>query len=69
MKLINYLEMLKEIDSDITALGKYARINYLTWEDFEEINWKEIFKNSKIEIKTNVNLNISETAFHRLPNV
>lgn len=68
-QLINYLEMLKEIDSDITALGKYARINYLTWEDFEEINWKEIFKNSKIEIKTNVNLNISETAFHRLPNV
>ena len=68
-QLTDYLDTLKEINSDIVALGKYAKINYLTWDEFEKIKWKEIFKNSKIEIISKVDLNISETAFHRLPNV
>lgn len=63
-----YLDKLIEFDSDIVGIGKQVRKKYLTWEDFENLNWKEIFKNSEFEVETDVSLNVSQIIFHRIPN-
>ncbi len=67
-QLLDYLNLLKEFNSDIVAIGKHLKANYLTWDEFEKVQWKEIFKNAEFEVVTKVDLNVSETAFHRLPN-
>lgn len=63
-----YLNKIKELDSDIAGIGKYAKKNYLTWQEFEEVDWQEIFKNSEFKVTANVNLDISRIVFHKLPN-
>lgn len=68
-QLYNYLNTLKDLNSDIVGIGNYAKNTCLTWEEFENLQWKENFKNCVFNVTTNVNLNVSETAFHRLPNV
>ncbi len=42
--------------SDIFGFGRHARNMFLTWKQWEELNWKEIFQNS--EFSVNVDLNI-----------
>lgn len=66
--IYEYLNKIKELDSDIAGIGKYAKKNYLTWQEFEELNWQDIFKNSEFKVKVNVNLDISRIIFHKLPN-
>ncbi len=68
-QICEYLILLKELNSDIVGIGNYAKNTCLTWEEFENLHWKDNFKNCVFEIKTIVDLNVSETAFHRLPNV
>lgn len=68
-QVYDYLNILKGLNSDIVGIGSYAKNTCLTWEEFEKLNWKENFKNCIFAVKTVVNLNVSETAFHRLPNV
>lgn len=64
----DYLNKLIELDSDIAGLGREARQNFLTWKEFEDLNWQEIFKNSEFEVSTSAALNVSQIVFHRLPN-
>ena len=63
-----YLNKIKELDSDIAGIGKYAKKNYLTWQEFEAVEWQKIFKNSEFKVTANVNLDISRIIFHKLPN-
>ena len=68
-QIYEYLLFLKDLNSDIVGIGNHAKNTCLTWKEFENLRWKDNFKNCVFEIKTNVDLNVSETAFHRLPNV
>lgn len=65
----DYLEKTVELGSDTAGIGRYVKVNYLTFEDFEKIKWKEIYPNAKFDVNVHVNLNVSKIIFHRLPNV
>ena len=61
----NYLyKITKEYKTDIAGFGKIAKQNYLTWNEFEKINWLEIFPNSEYNIEININLNTSQIISH-----
>lgn len=47
MKFLN--KTTKEFDSDIFGFGNYAKRSFLTYNDFENYNWNEKFKNSEFE--------------------
>lgn len=66
--ILNYSKLIAQLGSDIAGFGKYAKLNYLTWEEFENINWENIFKNSIFDIKVNVDLNVSQIVVHSLQN-
>lgn len=67
-RLQEYFEKTAELGSDIAGVGRFAKVNYLTFDDFEKIKWKEIYSNAQFDIKVSVNLNVSKIIFHRLPN-
>lgn len=67
-KIIEYLNKTIEFDSDIAGLGRFAKINYLTFDEFEKTNWKEIYKNSQFSVNFEVNMNVSKIIYHKLPN-
>ncbi len=66
--IYEYLNEIKKLDSDIVGIGKYAKVKCLTWEDYEDLHWQEIFKNSEFNVKVEVDLDISRIVFHKLPN-
>ena len=66
--LENYLEeTTKNLKADAAGFGRYAKANYLTWQDFEAINWKDIYEKSTYDINVEVNLNVSQIVSHSLP--
>lgn len=66
--LENYLEKTtKNLKADAAGFGRYAKSNYLTWPEFEEINWHDIYEKSTYNIEVNVNLNVSQIVSHSLP--
>ena len=64
----DYLNKLIECDSDIAGIGREAKLLCTTWKEFEELNWKEIFKNAEFDVSSSVSLNVSQIIFHRIPN-
>lgn len=66
--IYEYLNEIKKLDSDIVGIGKYAKVKCLTWKDYEDLHWQEIFKNSEFNVKVEVDLDISRIVFHKLPN-
>ncbi|MBQ9280387.1 MAG: Ger(x)C family spore germination protein [Clostridia bacterium] len=67
-RLKEYLEKTVALGSDIAGIGRYAKVNYLTYEEFEKINWKEIYPNATFDVHVDVELSISKIIFHKLPN-
>ena len=47
----------KEYKSDISGFGKYLVRDYLTIQEWKEVNWAEIYKDSffNVEVKTTIN--------------
>lgn len=56
----------KELQSDIVGFGKYALSNYLTWEEWENSNWNENYKNSFFNVNVNVSV-IAGSEFDKSP--
>ena len=67
--IAEYLELtMHKFDSDIAGIGKFARINFLTWKDFENYKWLEKYKNSKYDIEVETSLNVSQVISHKVKN-
>lgn len=66
--IYEYLNEIKKLDSDIVGIGKYAKVKCLTWKDYEDLKWQEIFKNSEFNVNVKVDLDISRIVFHKVPN-
>lgn len=64
----DYLNKLIEYDSDIAGIGREAKLLCKTWKEFEDLKWKEIFKNTEFDVSSDVSLNVSQIIFHRIPN-
>lgn len=56
----------KEFNSDISGFGKYALSKYLTWQDWENSNWNENYKNAFFNVTININI-ISGSEFDKSP--
>lgn len=67
LAVLDYLNKIKELDSDIAALGRFAKKNVLTHKEFEELDWPSIFKNSEFEINVHSELNVYQIIFHKIP--
>lgn len=68
-KIINYFEKtINEYDVDIAGIGRYSKINFLTWNEFENYNWLSKYKNAKYEVTVDTKLNISQIISHIVPN-
>lgn len=50
----------KDFKCDIVGFGKYAIINYLTSEDWQNSNWLNNYQNSVFDINVSVNVNSGE---------
>ena len=50
------------------GFGKFAKAKCLTWKEFEDMNWQDIFKNSEFNVNVHVSLDISRIISHKLPN-
>lgn len=50
----------KDFKCDVVGFGKYAIINYLTAEDWQNSNWLSNYENSVFNINVNVNVNSGE---------
>lgn len=66
--IYEYLDEIKKLDSDIVGFGKFAKAKCLTWKEFEDMSWQDIFKNSEFNVNVHVSLDISRIIFHKLPN-
>ena len=64
-----YLDLtIHKFDSDIAGIGRLARANFLTWEEFENYKWLEKYKNSKYDIEVETSLNVSQVISHKVKN-
>ena len=64
-----YLDLtIHKFDSDIAGIGRLARANFLTWEEFENYKWLEKYKNSKYDIDVETSLNVSQVISHKVKN-
>lgn len=68
-QLNEYFKLTQEFNSDIAGLGKYVKTKYLTWEEFKKSKWLENYKNAKINIAVNIDLNVSRVISHTVPNI
>ena len=66
--LLDYLTHTSAIGSDIAGIGRFAKSNFLTYPEFENIHWKEIFPNAQFDVLAQVSLNVAKITFHKLPN-
>lgn len=67
--ITEYFELtIHKFNSDIAGIGRLARANFLTWEEFENYKWLEKYKNSKYEIEVNTGLNVSQVISHKVKN-
>lgn len=62
--IYDYLNTTTDLSVDSAGIGRYAKMNFLTYPDFEECNWPEIYKNSKFNINTNIELNVAQIVAH-----
>ena len=56
----------KEFNSDVCGFGKYALSKYSTWQEWEDSNWIENYKNSFFDINVNIKI-ISGSEFDKSP--
>lgn len=68
-QLYKYLEQTTTLSVDPDGFGRYAKVKCLTYPDFKEYNWPEIYKNSKFTIHTNIDLNVAQIVSHTLPSL
>ena len=67
LKVTNFLyKTAKDFGSDICGFGKYTLSKYLTWEEWENSNWIENYKNSFFDVNVNVSV-ISGSEFDKSP--
>ncbi len=60
-KVISYLyKTSKEFQSDIVGFGRKLSKNYLTINDFKELDWLNIYDNSFFDVEVNVRLRSSQ---------
>lgn len=65
----NFLsKSIHEYKVDIASIGRYAKINFKTWKDFENYNWLLKYKNSTYELSVNTKLYVSQIVSHKVPN-
>lgn len=50
----------REFKADIVGFGRYAKINYLTFDDFYKVKWLSIYPNSKFNIDLKIDLNTAQ---------
>lgn len=62
-----YLNKTTTLSVDPAGIGRYAKMNYLTYPEFEKCNWPEIYKNSKFNINTKIELNVAQIVSHSKP--
>lgn len=55
-----------KFNSDILGFGKYALSKYLTWEEWENSNWNNNYKNSFFKVNVHVSI-ISGSEFDKSP--
>lgn len=65
-QLYEYLDKTTELAVDPTGFGRYAKTKCLTYPQFKEYNWPEIYKNSKFTVKTNIDLNVAQIVSHSI---
>lgn len=64
-----YLEITThKFESDIAGFGRYARINFLTWKEFESYKWLEKYKEATYDVSVETKVNISQIISHKIPN-
>ncbi len=68
-QLTEYIKTTQELNSDIAGIGKHVKKEYLTWQEFEKLNWNNNYKNAKIKLKIDVDLNVSRVIAHTIPNI
>ncbi len=68
-QISKYLDKtIHEFEADITGFGRFARTNFLTWQEFENYKWLEKYKNSTYDIEVNTNVNVSQIISHKVKN-
>ena len=63
----SYLEKTIELDADAAGLGRFAKQNYLTWPEFENIHWKDIYHQLEYHLDIESKLNISQVITNSIP--
>ena len=56
----------KDFHSDIVGFGKYALSKYKTWQEWENSNWTDNYKNSFFNVNVNVSI-LSGSEFDKSP--
>ena len=64
-----YLNDTLRLKADVSGLGRYAKKNFWTWDDFEKIKWKEKYPYSKFHIHVESTVNVSQIISHFLPTI
>jgi len=57
-----------EYQVDIAHVGRNAKLNFSTWQEFEEYNWLSKYRNASYDVEVNTKLNISQIISHIIPN-
>ena len=46
-----------EFGADVLGLGDRAKINFLTYQDWRDYDWKSRYKNAVFKVRVNVDMN------------
>ena len=65
--IYEYLDITTSLAIDPAGFGRYAKSNCLTYKEFENYDWPKIYKNSKFDVKTNIELNVAQIVSHTMP--
>ncbi|MBQ9314199.1 MAG: Ger(x)C family spore germination protein [Clostridia bacterium] len=57
-----------EYQVDIAAIGKSAKQNFATWQEFEDYHWLSKYRNATYDVDIDNKLNISQIISHIIPN-
>ena len=49
----------KEMNGDICSFAKFARKNFLNWQEWKKYNWKNKYKDSKFDVKVNLKIKMT----------
>ena len=56
----------REFKTDIAGFGRYVKANYVTWDEFEEIDWLNKYPKSKFKLNIEVELDSAQIVTHTL---